>query len=425
MTGTPKCVLMIAFHFPPCAASSGQQRTLSFSKQLRSFGWSPVLLTPHPRVYERVSDDQLDDIPPDLPVKRAFALDISRHLAINGRYPGWLALPDKWISWFIGAIPTGLAMVRRYRPDVLWSTYPITTAHLIGYVLHRLTGIPWIADFRDPMVEFDLVTKKAFPLDPTIRRVRLWAEGLTMRHCSRAVLVTPGARRIYAERYPEFPEENLLLISNGYDEESFSAAAARPAPLRTDNRVVLLHSGVLYPTPDRHPGAFFSALSSLHKSGKIADSELKVVLRASSYETGYNALIREQGLQDMVFLEPAVPYRDALAEMLHVDGLLIFQGHDSNPAVPAKLYEYLRARRPIFAMVDPDGDTAGALRAAGLGKIVPMDSSEEIATALLDYIGEIRAGTALVATQEEVMRHSRRFKAQELADVLNTLYIRA
>jgi hypothetical protein len=101
MTATPKRVLMIAFHFPPCAGSSGQQRTLGFSRYLPSYGWSPVLLTPHPRVYERVSDDQLGDIPPDLPVKRTLALDTSRHMAIKGRYPGWLALPDKWSSWLI------------------------------------------------------------------------------------------------------------------------------------------------------------------------------------------------------------------------------------------------------------------------------------------------------------------------------------
>jgi hypothetical protein len=420
MIGMTKRLLMIAFHYPPCLGSSGLQRTLSFSKHLSSFGWNPVVLTPHPRVYEQVGNDQLADIPSDLPVKRTFALDTSRHLQIKGRYPLWLALPDKWISWLMGAIPAGLALVRKYRPNVLWSTYPIGTAHLIGLVLHRLTGIPWIADFRDPMVEFDDVTQKAFPRNPAIRRARLWVERLTMRHCVRSIFVAPGALRIYAERYPEFPRDNFQLVSNGYEEESFKAVENQPIPRpRGDNRLVLLHSGVLYPTPDRHPGHFFTALAELSRSGKISSGNLKVVLRASSSEDVYQKQILDLGLEDIVGLEPHLGYKQALAEMLSVDGLLVFQGHDSNPAIPAKLYEYIRSRRPIFALVDGGGDTAALLREANVGTLVPLDSSEQIASGLLEFLGQVRSGTAPIASEAEIERHSRKNKAAELASIFD------
>jgi hypothetical protein len=415
-------ILMVAYHFPPCNVSSGLQRTLSFSRHLSKYGWKPVVLSAHPRSYVSVSNEQLNDVPDSVPVKRAFALDTSVHLGFRKRYFNWMALPDRWVSWVLGAIPSGLRLIRKYKPKVLWSTYPIATAHLVGFFLHRLTGIPWVADFRDPMVEIDPVTQQQWPLDPAMRRARSFVERLTFKYCTRAVFASPGSLRIYAERYPEVPQKHLVLIQNGFEEESFkeaeAKAKAKPIP-GNKNRIVLLHSGVLYPSPDRHPGAFFAALGALLRAGEISPSNLKIILRASSYEEGYQALINQEGIGEIVHLEPAIAYRDALAEMLAADGLLVFQGHDSNPAIPAKLYEYFRARRPIFAMVDPDGDTTRELRATGVGKIVPLDSSEQIAAGLSEFLAEVREGRAPVATDSEIRRHSREAKTVELARLLD------
>jgi hypothetical protein len=103
-----KRVLMIAYHFPPLAGSSGIQRTLRFAQQLPDFGWEPIVLTAHPRAYERVSDDLLREVPINLVVHRAFALDTARHLSIARRYPGFLARPDRWMSWRWGAVAAGM-----------------------------------------------------------------------------------------------------------------------------------------------------------------------------------------------------------------------------------------------------------------------------------------------------------------------------
>src|SRR5215470_2462779 len=128
-------VLMIAYHFPPLRGSSGIQRTLRFVQYLPERGWQPYVLAPHARAYGAVGDDLMQELPSGLVVERAFALDAARHLAIRGRYLGGLAIPDRYVYWVLGAVPAGLGLIRRYRPKVLWSTYPIATAHLIGYLL--------------------------------------------------------------------------------------------------------------------------------------------------------------------------------------------------------------------------------------------------------------------------------------------------
>ena len=406
---------MIAYHYPPLRGSSGIQRTLAFSRDLREFGWQPIVLSANPRAYPGTGADQLRDIPADVPVYRPFALDTSRHLSIRGAYPQALALPDRWSSWLLGAVPAGWGIIRRHRPDVIWSTYPIATAHLIGLWLQRLSGLPWIADFRDSMTEAN------FPPDPTLRRVRQDLERKTVERASRSVFTTPGARRMYAERYPNLSAERWTVIPNGYDEGPFHDAEGAAGRTRAEGApTVLVHSGLLYPN-ERDPRAFFDALASLRRQGAVSSSTLQVVLRATGFDDPYRPMLRERGIEDLVRLEPPLGYRAALAEMLAADGLLLFQAANCNHQIPAKVYEYLRARRPIFAMTDSGGDTARVLREAGVDSIVPLDSAEKIAQGLSTFLDALRRKAAAVPGPEVVDRYSRRARARELAALLDSI----
>lgn len=367
-----------------------------------------MVLTADPRAYGVTRDDQLEEIPKDVVVRRAFALDARRHLAVAGRYPRFAALPDRWVSWWPIATAAGWRVARRHRPRVLWSTYPIATAHMIGHSLHRLTRLPWIADFRDSM------TEDGYPPEPKKWRVYRRIERKALAAAARSVFTTPGAVRMYRERYPDVDERRFAVIPNGYDEPSFAEAERGRSTEPPRNPIVLLHSGVLYPN-ERDPSYFYEALARLRSQKRLGPDSVKIVLRNTGHDGYHRQLIAKHGIEELVELAPRIPYREALREMLDADGLLVFQASNCNHQVPAKIYEYLRARRPVLALTDPRGDTAQVLRDASLDGVLPLDDTEAITQGLPKFLDAVRSGDAAVASDEEIAKHSRRARTRALA----------
>ncbi len=407
-----KTVLMIGLHFPPSALSTGHLRLLAFAKHLPARGWDPVVLCASRCAYEHTDPASIGSIPDACKVHRAWALDSRRHLGLFGKYPSFLAQPDRWASWWPSAVALGVRLIKRYRVQAIWSTYPVMTAHCVAHTLNRLTAIPWIADFRDPVA-----VATAHNDARTIRSQARWEERVVERAaCS--VFTAPGAMRLYAERYPPVQAEGRFeVIGNGYNESAFSALPARTSR-PTGRPLVLVHSGALY-REGRDPVPFFTALARLHADGTIRSGDLKVVLRASGSEQAYARELQRLGLDGIVVLAPRIPAQDALAEQADADGLLLFQGTEYDRQIPAKLYEYLRIGRPIFALVGERGDTAALLRHSGGAELVALKDVEAITTRLSGFITALRAGSAPHARPEAVARYSREAGAASLAKLLD------
>ncbi|MDM4764887.1 glycosyltransferase [Pelomonas sp. SE-A7] len=402
-----KRVLMIAYHFPPLAGSSGIQRTLRLVQDLPRFGWQAAVLSTDLRAYERISEDPANEIPAGTPVRRAFALDTARHLQLGGRYLGWMARPDRWISWRFDGLRQGLRLAREFKPDLIWSTYPIASAHVIGSALHRRTGLPWVADFRDPMAH------DGYPEDPKTWQRFLEVEQDVVRQASRCVFTAPGAAALYRERYPD-TADRMRVIENGYDEDSFARLPVTGLAPSAGRPMVMLHSGVVYAT-ERDPTPLFTALGRLRQSGRLGPQDLRIRFRAAVNESMLRDLAQQQGASEFIEICPAIPYRDALTEMVGTDVLLVMQAANCNAQIPAKIYEYLRAGRPIVGLTDPAGDTAGVLREAAVPDIVPLDSAEAIAAALPGLVDRWRAGLLPLPRPEAVKAASRLGRAEAMA----------
>jgi len=390
------------------SGGSGIQRTLRFVQHLPKMGWQPIVVSAEPRVYTQTCMDLMNDIPEGTIVQRAYALDTARDISFWGHYPRWLAIPDRWVSWRADAVRRGMRLIQEYRPDVIWSTYPIATAHLIGAELQHRTGLPWVTDFRDPMAQDD------YPKDPATWRSFKRIEENAMLQAACCVFTTPGAARTYRLRYPAMAR-CMYLIENGFDEDSFAGLSRNNRVLNL-GKITLLHSGIVYPS-ERDPTQFFAALAQVHQHpfGK----RLRIRFRAAGHEKMLTDLAVRYGIKDMIELCQPLAYRSALTEMLCADGLLLMQAANCNDQIPAKFYEYLRANRPILGLTDPSGDTAQALRNAGINTIAPLDSVADIAELLPRFVMGVINSAADLPLPKVVKSASRQARTQELAELLD------
>lgn len=410
-------LLAIAFHFPPIQGSSGVHRTLAFARYLKDFHWNTTVLTASPGAYSRIRAENEKLVPSFVEVVRAPAFDTVRHLSIGGRYSRWMALPDRWQSWIPCAVAAGLVTIGRQRPSAILSTFPIASAHAIGLALSRLSSVPWIADFRDPM---DQIT---YPTDPHVRSSYRWLEGKAFTHAARILVTTPGTADYYTKRYGRSLGKKIRVIPNGFDEEAFPANFSQnvPALMPAGNRpLTLVHSGILYPK-ERDPEPFLRALAQLRSSGMQGCDTIRIVFRGSAHADHFASLVSSLGLQDAVSFPPALPYREAIEEMLAADALLVFQADNCNAQIPAKVYEYLFSGRPIIGIADPEGDTGQLLTRLGATNVAKLESQQSIFDMLSRAIDGLRAGVFPLASRESVVALSRRARTAELAAVLDSV----
>jgi glycosyltransferase involved in cell wall biosynthesis len=403
-------LLVIAYHFPPIQGSSGYLRTLKFVSYLPSFGIDPTVLTVNTRAYEATDPGLLGQIPANVEVHRSFALDAKRHLAYKGRYLSAFGIPDRYSTWIPFAILDGLRLIRSRKIDAIFSTYPIPSAHSIGRALARLSGKPWLADFRDPMWD------EYVDVPPGELRARQRIERASLEACAHATVTTSGMKELYRTRYPGIAQDKITVIPNGYDERDFAGVA--PQPRSPGDPVTFVHAGLLDPI-DRNPEAFFKAVKLAVESGRLGGKPFVVDFYTPGKIQGLQEELRKMGIPDSVRILPAVPYKQALQAMARADVLLLFQGPSCDNQIPAKLYEYLRIGKPILALTTEKGETGRLIAATGGGIIVPIDDVSQISQALGRCVEASVAGLKLpCASLETASSFSRQNQAKVLAERL-------
>ena len=361
--------LIIAYHYPPIAGSSGLHRMVSLSRELVNAGHQVHVLSVSLNNYQHIELSNLDALPKQVQVHRCWAFDSVKSLSIAGKYPGFFRVPDSLQSWILTGTLRGLALVRKHAVNWVISSYPIASAHCIGYNIARFSAARWVADFRDPMAQ------PGYPELAIQHRAFVAIEKRVLKQATLLTFTTEGAKRFYRNNYPELEEARCLVVNNGYDEKLFSSLAEVEPP----KEKVLLHSGALYPS-ERDPSQFFDALVILKQY--LLDSGFVVRLRATGHDGVIQQMIDERQLQPLVEIAPLVSNQQALAEMQHAYLLLVLQAANCNDQIPAKAYECLRSLRGILCLAAPEGATAQLLENQPGCWSAPLDSTERIAKQL-------------------------------------------
>ena len=410
-------VLLVTMYFPP-AGGGGVQRPLKLATHLPELGLETHVLAPDDPKW--VHRDEHLPMPTLAWVHRAHFVGprgrrpaeelhgttglerYSRQLELFGRR---LLVPDEGVSWNLTAIPAAIRLVKQEGIDVVITTSPPGSVHLVGAAAKRATGVKWVADLRDSLV--------AHPhRDAQRLLVRVKEQGqhavakLVNSQADAIVAVSDAIAEEMREREPRGP---VVTIANGSDFDDFDGLEYHPGA----QRFRITHAGSFFGKRDPRP--FLTALARV--DGVVA--RFVGDFRTADREWSANIL-------DRMELHPYAAHRRSLELQRDSEALLLLipeADGRGRGVLSGKVFEYLAAGRPILAVVPPDGAAAALLRETGAGVVVAPDDVDGIARELEAMRDRWRAGKLepVRLSDEWRERVSRRARAQELVDLLEGL----
>jgi len=405
-------------YFPP-AGGGGVQRPLKLATHLPELGIETHVLAPDdPKWIHR--DEELP--PPTLAwVHRA------RYVGPKGRKPAEelhgtrglervgrqarlagrrLLVPDENVSWNLTAIPAAIRIARAEGIDVVVTTSPPSSVHLIGAAVKRATGVPWVADLRD-----SLVAHPHRRAESMLVRAKEQGEHVVARLVTRSADAIVGvSEAIVDEAREREPVGAVHHIANGADFDDFAGLA-----YTRGTRFRITHTGSFFGKRDPRP--FLTALA------RVDDAVARFV---GDFRSADREWAETLDLGDRLELIPYAPRRRALELQRDSEALLLLipeAAGRGRGVLSGKVFEYLAAERPILAVVPPDGAAAGLLRETGVGVVVAPDDVDGIARELAALQEAWRAGALEGTPLSADWKHklSRRTRVEEFARVLESV----
>ena len=434
-----KRVLVVTYYWPP-SGGSGVQRWVKFAKYLPQEGWQPVIYTPENPEYTAIDHTLEAEIPHTVEIIRrpiTEPYNLYRKLMGKGastdmktltagasggavteissgkksfkqRLSLWirgnLFVPDPRVGWVKPSVRFLKKYLAEHPVDVIVTTGPPHSMHLIGQRLHKELGIPWIPDFRDPWSRMYYL--KHLPMSArTWRRLRAMEQSV-LDDCSTVLAVTP----LVQEEFQAQTKTPVAMITNGYDGGDFEQA------VEPDGFFNVVHTGLF--AADGNPLNLWKALGIK----AWADPDFKAALRlrlVGKVDREVYAAIEEAGLKGNVV---DLGYRDhltAVREQLAATVLVLPLRNDPEyrPILPGKLFEYLASRRPILGIGQEDGAMARVLADTGAGVTAGWDNLDTT-RAFIDKAWEQFKAGGVPAVEGDIARFSRRSLTRELAALL-------
>jgi len=385
-----KKVLIITYYWPP-AGGAGVQRALKFAKYLPEFGWEPVILTVENPDSPVDDTSLLNDIPKGIKVYKTKSLEPfelykkfigkksdskipndvllnKKNLSLKDRLAQWIRLnlfiPDAKIGWKKYAVKKGLEIIKTEKIDLIFTTSPPQTVALIGKKLSKLSGVKWIADFRDPWMEIVYYqnvnrTKLTKVVDSSLeKKVMNNADAITTISHDIADFIRGKAK-----------DQNVVVIPNGFDETDFESIE-----LTKNDKFTISYTGSM--SKDRVPYPFINALKRLIYSDGIINIQMKF---AGRFCHEFYNLIEKENLSKHFIIQNFIPHNESTKILQSADALLLVIDNVPNNIgfLTGKLFEYMGCRKAIFAVGPIDGDANAIIKETDCGTMVNYNDDEE------------------------------------------------
>ena len=428
-----KRVLVIAYYWPP-SGGSGVQRWVKFCKYLPQEGWQPVVFAPENADYPSLDPSLEADLPKDLEVLRGRIWEpyaayrkllggknaSTQVTEISSGKKTWrqrlslwiranLFVPDPRVGWVKPSVKTLKAYLAEHPVDVIVTTGPPHSVHLIGLQLHKALGIPWIPDFRDPWSRMYYL--KYLPMtEKTWNKLRR-QEQTVLDSCSTVLACTP----LVQEEFQAQTQTPVACITNGFDEADF---AERLLP-RWDGHFNITHTGLF--AADGNPLALWKVLGILAASEPGFREDLRIRL-VGKVDKEVLESIKAAGLSANVVALGPQNHATAILEQRAATVLLLPMRNDAQyrPILPGKLFEYLAARRPILGIGQEDGAMARVLSDTQAGVTCGWDNEAGM-RAFIDKAWQEHLAGGVPSVRGDIAIYTRKNTAKALADLFNSI----
>ncbi len=384
-------VLVIAYYFPPIGMS-GVQRTLKFVKYLPDHGWEPTVLTITPTAYYALDFGMMRELEEsNVRTVRTNSLDPTRlfekgkpikmpHERIRvllSKLSQIIFIPDNKIGWKREALKVGRQLLREQQFDVILSTAPPYTCHLIGQELSKEFRVPLVLDYRDAWVDNPL----HFYLTPFHKLLQQRLEKSVLRTSNRVVTINRRIKELMITRYRFLGYNDIAIIPQGYDPDDFRLDESVELPY--SKKMKFTYAGTFY--HNRTPKYFLTALSQLLKEKPNLRNKIEATF-IGAFRNENMSLIETLELQDVVKVFGYLDHKSTVGYLMASDvlWLTIGKGKGEDMVSTGKLFEYIGARKPILGLV-PEGIASATIAASTAGTVVDPYDIEAIKRAIEDY----------------------------------------
>ena len=403
-----KKVLIISYHFPPDGRGAAL-RPLKFSKYFLKHDWQPVILTSTPKTYY-FRDDYLLNEANSLNLQVFRTKGPGRNI-LNGRKPAplpnessrWLKhklnrirkIPDEFESWISKAVKLGSGIIEGNKIEIILATSPPFSALVAAGILKEKYQIPMVVDYQDSWIHSP---NAFFPMGVyRLRNMKLEQE--VIRVTDEIITINRRIKEYLIEEYTYVKHEDVNIIYNGFDEEDFTMAKSGELPEKPKMRIT--HSGSFFDLMT--PEYFFKALTIVFSKRPEIRSNFEACFLGGLTKE-HLKMINNFNISDVIFNPGYVNHIAAIKYMLKSDILWFMIGKCNGDQVvsPARLSQYIGARKPILACV-PDGAAKQLLRNYDAVRICEPDEPAQIAEHILEYY-ELYEKRMIPSANEEVVQ---------------------
>lgn len=426
-----KKVLIITYYWPP-AGGPGVQRWLKFVKYLPGFDIEPIVYIPENASYPIIDEELCNEVNPEVevltqPIKepykiaRLFSKKSTQNIS-SGIIPderkqslseqlllfirGNFFIPDARIGWVKPSVEYLSEYIKINPIDIIITTGPPHSLHLIGKQLKEQFNIPWIADFRDPWTTIGY--HKKLKLTTSAAQKHKTLEKEVLNEADRILVTSPSTKK----DFKQITQQPIDVITNGYDIEHIEKK-----PL--DKKFTIAHIGSLL--SDRNPRVLWKALAELIKNNSDFKQDFELKL-AGKVSTQILNTLDEFKLSPYVNNMGYISHQQAITEQRTSQVLLLLEidSEETRAIIPGKLFEYMAAERPILAIGPEKSDVDALIKQTNTGQYFCYDEKDRIADCI-EKMYQQYSENKLKSYGIGLQYFSRKKLTQKLAEIIHQM----